>query len=414
MRLFLRLFKESVLFALNALVVNKLRTFLSLLGVTIGIFAIISVFTMVDSMKSSISDSIASLGENVVFVQKWPWSFGSEYPWWKYIQRPVPSMHELAEIQKRCESAEAACFRFSVNRTVGYGNTSIENVGIVCASHDFDRVRNFELGRGRYFTDNESMSGRAVVILGATIAEGLFGNISPIGKNVKIIGRSFNVVGVFEREGESMIGNTTDDMMLVPVNFARSLIDIKSNRLESSIMVKAKEGVVNAQLIDELTGIMRSIRRLRPKEGDDFALNETSLLANGFEELFGVVNGAGWIIGIFSILVGGFGIANIMFVSVRERTNIIGIQKALGAKNSFILFQFLSEAITLCLIGGLAGLLIILLGTIVLSSVTDFDIVLTFSNVLWGLGISASIGLISGIIPAWSASRLDPVEAIRK
>lgn len=413
MRIFLRLFKESVMFAMNALVVNRLRTFLSLLGVTIGIFAIISVLTMVDSMKIAIHDSIESLGNDVVFIQKWPWNFGSEYPWWKYISRPVPAYRELAEISERCESAEAAVFMFSVNQTVEMGSSSMENASVIAASHAYARVRNFELQNGRYFTEVESNSGSPVALIGANVALGLFWPANPIGKEIMIMNRKLRVIGVFMAEGESMIGNSLDNVVLIPVNYVRNIIDLRSQRLDPLIMVKAKEGVGNRQLKDELTGILRAIRKLRPMEDDNFALNETSLLSNGFESLFGAVSWGGFIIGLFSILVGGFGVANIMFVSVKERTPIIGVQKSLGAKNSFILFQFLSEAVILCIVGGVAGLVIIYLGTIIISAAADMEIVLTWHNILLGLGIATSIGLVSGIIPSLSASRLDPVEAIR-
>jgi len=166
-------------------------------------------------------------------------------------------------------------------------------------------------------------------------------------------------------------------------------------------------------MIDDLTGVMRAIRRLPPMADSNFALNETSLLSEGFDGLFAIINMAGWIIGGFSILVGGFGIANIMFVSVRERTSIIGIQKALGAKNYFILWQFLFEAVMLSLMGGAVGLLLVFTGTAIVSSVFDIDFLLSASNILLGINVSAIIGLVSGFLPAWSAARLDPVVAIR-
>ena len=356
--LFLGLFRESILFAINALVVNKLRTFLSLLGITIGIFAIITVFTIVDSLEQNLRKSVQSLGNDVVFVEKWPWTFGENYPWWKYMNRPEAEYNELDEILRKCNGAQAAAFVASTQITIKYKSSSIENVTIICASHQYDKVKNFEIAEGRYFADIESSAGRPVAIIGDVLAKTLFPNQSPLGQSIKVNGAKVGVIGVFKKEGESILGGSSDTQILVPINYARSLIDIHSENLNPQIMVRAKPGVSNDDLIDELTGLMRSIRRLKPLAEDDFALNQTSLISNQFDSLFGIIGLAGWFIGGFSILVGGFGIANIMFVSVKERTNIIGIQKSLGAKNYFILLQFLFESVFLSLIGGIIGLLL--------------------------------------------------------
>jgi putative ABC transport system permease protein len=410
----LTLLKESIVFAWLALVANKLRTFLSLLGITIGIFAIITVFTIVDSLERNIRGSVQSLGDNVVFVMKWPWTFGPDYPWWKYINRPVPVYSELAEVQRKSKSAEAMGFRIGARKILKQKNNTIENALVSGWSYGYGQVKSFDIVEGRYFREDEAEGGYNVVILGNAIAEGLFPNNEyPIGKTIKVAGRNCKVIGLFKKEGESMLGNTMDNQAVVPYNFARLLMDVKSENSDPFIAVKAKPGVTNAQLKDELTGIMRSIRGLKPLADDDFALNETNLLSKNFDSLFDIVGIAGAIIGGFSILVGGFGIANIMFVSVRERTNLIGIQKSLGAKNYFILSQFLFEAVFLSLIGGVIGLLLIYGLTLLAAGSIDMEITLTRSNIILGLTISVLIGIISGFIPAYGASQLDPVEAIR-
>jgi putative ABC transport system permease protein len=414
MMLYIKLLTESILFAVHALVANKLRTFLSLLGITIGIFSIISVFTLVDSLENKIRDSISSMGDNVVYVGKWPWTFGTDYPWWKYFQRPLPSLQEMEEIGRRSNLTEATAFHININGvTVGHGNSNIENVEIHAASHDYIKIKTLDFEDGRYFTDAESAGGRPVAVIGANIATSLFGRLNPIGKYIKIRGLKLEVIGVLKLMGESMIEQSMDNYVFIPLNYARNYVDVRDESTSPFIMVQAKPGVTNDELKDELTGVMRSLRKLKPIEEDNFALNEASLIANSFSPLFGILNIAGGIIGFFSIVVGGFGIANIMFVSVKERTNIIGIQKSLGAKNSFILFQFLSESIILCLIGGGIGLGVIFVGTLLINLVADMGIMLSLKNISIGLGISATIGLISGIVPAWVASRLDPVEAIR-
>ena len=411
--IFLRLFGESIGFAWSALVTNKLRSFLSLLGITVGIFAIISVFTMTDSLESKLRDSVKSLGDNVIYVQKWPWTFGPDYPWWKYIQRPVPSINELGLVERNSLKGEAFAFEVTAKGTAKYRSNSVENSDLICVSREYDKIRSFEIREGRYFSENESSSGRAVCIIGNTIADGLFGVEYPIGKEIKVRGSKLMVIGVLKKEGESMIGNNVDTQVLIPINYARNLIDLRSDRFDPVILVKAKAGVTNDELIAELMGVMRGIRKLKPIADDDFALNQTSMISGQIGDLFNVVGIAGWIIGGFSILVGGFGIANIMFVSVKERTNLIGIQKSLGAKNYFVLLQFLFESVMLSVIGGIIGLILIYVGTFIVSSLMDMEINLTQSNIILGLTISALIGVVSGFVPAYNGSQLDPVEAIR-
>lgn len=411
--LFLKLFSESFRFAIHALSVNKLRTILSLLGITIGIFAIISVFTVVDSLEKNVRSDVAKLGDEVIYVQKWPWSGGGSYPWWKYFRRPVPLKSEMDKLQKRLKNAEAVAFTMNVNKNLYYRSNSVEGANITGSAHDYDKIVNFDLSAGRYFTNAESASGKNIVILGADIAEGLFPAENPLGKEVKLMGRRLRVIGVFTKMGKSMIGNSQDEIALVPLNFAEKLFDIRSESVQGYIMVKGKPGIPMAQLKDEVRGEMRSIRRLKPRADDDFALNEVSMLSAGMEATFSTLGIAGWIIGGFSILVGGFGIANIMFVSVKERTNQIGIQKSLGAKRYFILLQFLFESVVLCLLGGLAGLLLVYILISLAESGLNMGLGLSTGNVITGIIVSLIIGLISGSVPAYSASRLDPVEAIR-
>ena len=415
LRIFLKLSGESIAFALHALRANMLRTVLSLLGISIGIFAIISVFTVVDAMEKNVRTSVESLGDKTIYVQKWPWAFGGDYPWWKYWQRPLPSVKEMHQLAARSKSIEVFTFEAYLNgKTVKYLNNSAENVTVALVSHDFDKVKSFELSAGRYLTEIESNSGRAVGIIGSNVANGLFGNANnALGKVFEVMGRKVEVIGVFKEEGKSLLETEMDNTVVLPLNFGRNFVNIRSDRIDAFITANVKEGVSIQFANDELKSIMRSIRRLRPVEDDNFALNQSSLLSNNISNIFSSLNVAGAIIGGFSILVGGFGIANIMFVSVKERTSQIGIQKSLGAKNYFILMQFLFEAIVLCLIGGVIGLSIIYFLAIFVSHAFDYPLSLTGHNIMLGLFISALIGLVSGFIPAYSASQLDPVEAIR-
>ena len=413
MKVFLKLLRESYLFAIHEIVMNKVRTMLSFLGITIGIFSIISVFTIFDSMESSIRDNINSLGNDVLFVQKWPWAMGSDYPWWKYMNRPEASMTDLKEIQRRSQTSQASTYMAGAGGTIKYRDKSIKDANVFMVSDDYDKVMPVDIAEGRFISPVEFNSGKPVVVIGSLIVANLLGTTdeAAIGKKIKIFGLNVEVIGVMKKEGDNIFGNSSDDQLIVPVNFARNHIDMRW--VGGAIIVKAKPGVTLDEMKDELSGVMRSVRKLKPKAEDNFAINQTDIISKNFDQLFGVIALVGWIIGGFSLLVGGFGIANIMFVSVKERTRIIGIQKSLGAKKYFILLQFLFEAVFLSLFGGIIGLIIVYILTIVVSKAFDFGLVLTSQNILLGISVSAFIGFVSGMIPAWSASRLDPVEAMR-
>jgi len=412
--LILRLIVESFRFAYNSLVVNQLRTFLSLLGITIGIFCIISVFTIIDSLERTIRDSMSKLGSNVIYIQKWPWTpppGESEYPWWKYLNRPIPTLLETQEIIRRSGLSQYAVYNYAINRTIQSGSNKAENVEILASSNGLIETWSLKISNGRPLTEQEINSGSSFAMLGAGIAEQLFPSVSPVGKSIKVQGFTIFVVGVFEKMGSDIFGTSMDKRVLIPVKFAARMIDPRLD-MQQSIIVKGKADVPASRLSEELEGIMRSIRRIKPSAENDFALNEVSLISGQLDSLFKVFNIAGWIIGGFAIIVGGFGIANIMFVSVKERTKIIGLQKALGAKSKFILLEFLFEASVLSLIGGAIGLLIIYALTFVVSKAFDFNLVLTVGNIITGLMISIVIGLVAGLVPARTAAHLDPVTAM--
>jgi putative ABC transport system permease protein len=411
--IYIRLILESLSFALTSLWANKLRTFLSLLGITIGIFAIISVFSVIDSLRNSISDSIESLGDDVVYVQKWPWEMGnSEFPWWKYINRPLPTVKEYNKLEKRMRKAESVAFTASSRGTIQYMSKTIESAAIEGTSHTFSEVRSFDLKEGRYFTFKESNYGQRVAIIGSTVAETLFKDKSPIDKEIKVDKQKVHVIGVFEKEGTDMFNKSLDNAVLIPVNFMKTWLDIKKQNFQPQIIVKKHDNYSTAELKDEIRRNMRKIRGIKPKDEDNFALNQTSMITKGFEQIFGVIDWAGIIIGGFSILVGAFGIANIMFVSVKERTKLIGIQKSLGAKSYFIMFQFIFESIFLSFLGGILGLILVWILIYFANQMVDMEFALDMTNIIRGVLISFIVGLFAGYIPAKTASRLNPVVAI--
>ncbi|NCF57093.1 MAG: FtsX-like permease family protein [Bacteroidetes bacterium] len=411
-RLFTQSF-EALRFAWIALVGNRLRTFLSLLGITIGILAIISVYAIVDSLEKSIRNSVEGLGSDVVYVQKWPWGGGGEeYAWWKYFQRKDVDYDDFMQLTARgVASASDIVLLNGSNGTITHDNSNVENAQIRGVSHGYARLNALDISAGRYFSTLESRNGRSICLLGADIADALFLNEDPVGKKVKAFGREYLVLGVIKRQGASLVGENSDEMMMVP---AVNLIRIIGKRSEgSAIQIKVKKGLELAALKEDIRMQMRAIRRLRPRADDDFSLNDSSTLSSGLDSMCSVIGALGTVIGGFSILVGGFGIANIMFVSVRERTGQIGIQKALGATKYFVLSQFLFESIMLSLVGGVAGILLVALLMWLGSMATGFALVLSTANVITGLLISVAIGIIAGIAPAIVAANMEPVDAIR-
>jgi len=410
--LIIRLIRESYLFAIYSLLANKLQTILSLLGITIGIFMVIFVFTITDSFETSVRSSVSDLGNNVIYIQKRPWVYDQDTPWWKFSQRPNPSIKDSRALQQRSALAQSVGMIVSGSKNLYFKGKEVSNTTFIGGSHEYQNLSSFDINQGRYFTSMESSSGKPVCILGSAIAEKTFKN-NPLNQQIKMMGRKITVIGVFKKEGESMMGGSHDNQVLMPLNFVRKIINIKSGYSNPTIIIKAKEGIEPLALKEEVRIILRSTHRLKPAADDDFAINEISTLNNVFDSFFAVLGKAGWFIGGLALLVGGFGIANIMFVSVHERTTQIGIQKALGAKNYFILLQFLFESVFLSLFGGIFGLLFVFLAILGIQYGFDFDASLSLKNVTTAISISLIIGLIAGLIPAYMASRLSPVEAIR-
>ncbi|MFN4027573.1 MAG: ABC transporter permease [Flavobacterium sp.] len=415
MLLYLRLLKESFAFAMNALRNNKLRTMLSLLGVTIGIFSIIAVLAAVDSLDQKIQNDLSTLDKNTIYLTSQ--SFGpTDVPRWKREQFPNVTFEEYQYMKTAMKNVENSCFQyFTVSQNITYESRTSEAVNMVAVTAEFVDIQRLEFSEGRFFNESESYSGKQVVVLGYDIAQNLFDGFNPIGKTVRMYGQKFTVIGVTKKKGSSGIdiGGGDDTSAFFPATFLRRIYGDNNPQVLPVIVIKPEKGTDIEALKSDIAQKLRNFRGVKQGDIDNFFINILSGLTDMIDGLLGSLRVGGIIISIFSFLVGGFGIANIMFVSVKERTNLIGIQKSLGAKNKFILFQFLFEAIILCLIGGAIGLLIVWLLAMLLTNILEFEFVLSFSNVLIGTSLSIIVGLISGILPAISASKLDPVEAIR-
>ncbi|MGS2725077.1 ABC transporter permease [Psychroserpens sp. BH13MA-6] len=413
MLVYLRLFKESFSFAINALRNNKLRTFLSLLGITIGIFSIIAVLAAVDSLDRSIKDQLSGLDKNTMYLTKY--SFGpTDVPRWQRDNFPQAEHDDFEFIQRNVPDIDAIAYViFGGNENLKYEGNTVTGVNITPVSNGIYDIENFKVEQGRFYTESESISGANVIVLGSDTAKNLFDDLNPIGKTIRGFGRKLTVIGVLKKMG-SGLGDSPDERAYVPANFVRRFRNGGVEGLPGAVIIKPEKGVDIGAFESVLKQKYRAYRGLKADEPDNFFVNKLSGLTDFVDGIIGFLNGAGWVISAFSLLVGGFGIANIMFVSVRERTNLIGIQKSLGAKNKFILFQFLFEAIILSVLGGLIGIIMVwLISLAATAMVDDFEFILSFGNIFLGFGLSTFIGLISGLVPAFSASRLDPVEAIR-
>ena len=417
MKLFLRLLKESFVFSFNALIANPVRTVLSLLGVTIGIFTIIAVLSTVDSLEKSIKDNLSFLGTDNLRVEKWPWDFNNpSYEWWKFFRRPEPTYREYEFLKENLINAEAVeilTSRGGVNVKFQNNSSVIDNLNGVVFENQF--FGDWEFSAGRFFTQNETLTGSNAAIIGHKIMEDLFKSPEfAIGKQLKIKGKSYTIIGVTKEQGESFgAGDSFDRQMFIPFNSFKKIYKVGKKGSNAVLRVKgngdADPGLINLEY--ELKGLLRAKRGIKPIEDDSFAINRPEYLASFVSAIFSTISIAGWVIGSFSILVGGFGIANIMFVSVKERVPIIGLQKSLGAKKYFILMQFLFESSFLSVFGGLFGIFFVFLMT--LPDLGTFDLVISFENVILGVTISSIIGILAGLLPAIFASNLDPVEAIR-
>lgn len=417
MKIYLKILYETLVQSKNQLVNNKLRTFLSLLGISIGIFSIVVVKTAVDSLEYNIKTSFAKLGTDIIYIDKMPWNENPQKNYWKYKRRPEISYRDFKAIKETVKSAKNVSFTVFVGgKTLKYKSSSVDGAYILCPTWEFGDMMKLEFDDGRYFTKNEYIAGKNKVLLGYNIAQELFQGINAIGKDVKIFGQKFKVIGVLAKEGDNIVNVMPfDNAIMINFNTARKYIDVKDKlRTGRLLSVQAMDENNLSKTEDEIIVAMRKVRGLKPMESNNFAINESSLFTKILDKVFGSINIAGFFIGIFALIVGIVSIANIMFVSVKERTKIIGIKKAIGAKRFVILLEFLLEAVILSLIGGIIGLILVFLVITIINNYVDFVMFLSVGNILYGVLWSIGVGIIAGIIPAYNASKLDPVVAIRK
>ncbi len=412
MRKSLNIIRNSLKLTFQELRVNKLRTALSLTGVAFGIFCIIGVLATVNSLERNIQDEVKSLGSNTIYIDRWDYSGGPDQPIWKFRARPVAKYEEAAMVKQRAVLLDDISFLMQTGSSISHKDDLLQSVSVYGIIEAQMIIQPLDFDRGRFFSPSEFNAGSNICLLGYTNAEQLFGNSDrAIGKQIDIKGKKVTVVGVIKKEGKNFIGWDYDNCVMLPYKFCKTIFDeTNSNPI---LIAKGKEGVTATALTDELKGIMRQIRRLSPTQEDNFSLNSVEAFSKAISQSFVMINVVGSIIGGISLVVGMFGIANIMFVTVRERTSVIGLKKAIGAKKSSILFEFLMEAAMLCIIGGAIGLFFVYILTLILSGPLNFPVYVSTPMLITTIIICITVGILAGIIPAAQAAKMDPVAAIR-
>jgi putative ABC transport system permease protein len=411
---YLEIIWASFKMALQEFRSNKLRTFLSLLGITFGIFCIISVLSTISSMQLAVNNDLKAFGNKTIYIDKWQYGGGPDFPWWKYIKRPVPKFDEVKILKLKVPDAAHISFSLNTNANVDYGDNSLTGVTYYGNTEDFDKIQQITIGAGRYFQQADFDRGTPYVVLGYRISERLFGKAERgVGRTVKLRdGRTAIVIGIIEKQGQSLLGGWDfDNSILLTHNFMKQLF--REENAQPVILAQAGTNISTAQLTDELRGAMRSIRKLSPTQEDNFALNDIDSLSKFFDPIFAGMNIGGWAIAALSLIVGMFGVANIMFVTVRERTSQIGLKKAIGAKRGVIMMEFLLESAFLCILGGMIGLVAVFVLTAIISGMIGFHVFVPLNIILLAVFICLFTGVSAGIIPAFIAARMDPVVAIR-
>ncbi len=411
---FARIFSNSIGQAFSELRANKLRSALSLLGITIGIFCIVAVLTVLESMQNNIRKEVASLGSDVLYVGRWPWTDDNGvYKWWEFMNRPSMTLAEFRAVKEGTSSVAAVALVFGSSiSSLHRGAEQVEGGAAYGVTSGFDQLQSIEVAQGRYLTASEIDGGVSAMVIGRKIYEALFpGNTAAIDEVLPFNGKRYHIVGVLKKEGQNAAGFDFDNAVIYP--YLSTTLDVRSLNYDPLLIIKAREGASVSDMEIEVSGALRRARKVPPGQPDNFSINQLKQISEKLNSLFGVINGVGWLIGGFSLIVGLFGIANIMFVTVKERTRFIGLKKAVGAQSIEILTEFLTEAVVLCLLGGIAGLMLVWVLALVMTKVADFPVALSLKNIFIGFGVSTLVGLLAGFVPARRAARMNPVVAIR-
>tara|TARA_B100001093_G_scaffold498915_1_gene547586 strand:+ start:45 stop:1253 length:1209 start_codon:yes stop_codon:yes gene_type:complete len=398
------LFFENLFISLSAVFTNKTRSILTALGIIIGVFSVTMMGTLISGLDKTFESSMSMLGRDILYISRYEW-FG-DMDWWEVRNRPRMRTEYVEKVKERSKYALAVAPVMQRGASLSYGEKETRTE-IFGTNEDYMKTITANIVEGRFFSQNEDRSGSRVTIIGFGIKEAFFGEKDPIGKYIKIDNEKFRVIGVLEKQGKFLGLFSTDKQAILPIG-AYNRVFSKRGWMRLSIKIpeeKVEEG------LDEIYSVMRHIRGLKPNQKNDFAINQTKAFEKNYNMLKIAIGGTGTFITLLSLIVGGIGVMNIMFVSVKERTREIGVRKAIGATKGMILGQFLMEAISICLIAGLLGLMISYAFSIFLNQV--FPSTLDIRLAGFSIFISILVGVISGIIPSYRAANLDPIDSLR-
>ena len=400
---------EGIRLSLFAIWSNKMRSTLTTFGIVIGIVMVTTMVTVIDGINRSFESSMSMLGQDVIFIQKWPWGFGGEYRWWDYVNRREMDVAYAGEIARRSQLATAVSAEVSRwNQNVSFEDKMAEGVQLEGVTQSYSITSSVEIADGRFFTEEEDHAARNVVVLGYDVAQALFEWRDPIGQRVRIGGRRFEVIGVLEQQGNFLGLQSFDNIAIIPIGTYRYM---HSLRRGIALRVKFENDEALQEGIYEIEGVMRQIRQLEPGQDNDFAINRLEMFEQQYRTMTGAIYGVGIFLTALSLFVGGIGVMNIMYVSVKERTGEIGIRKAVGARYREVLLQFLVESVVICAIGGIIGVMLSGLAVYIINQY--FVAHLGLQTVVLAFLITTVTGLIFGSLPAHRAAKSDPIESLR-
>ena len=384
---------------------NKLRSILAALGIIIGITAVTIMQTAIEGINQAFDKSIAAIGADVLYVQKFEW-FGKE-DWTYYMNRKDITNANFDYLKRNVQTAAAIAPSAGTGRSIKFGDLELDNVQVIGTSDEYQVTQGINMTEGRFYTKRESDGGYPVVVIGNDVKTALFPSISPMNQIIKVGTYSFKIIGVMEKQG-SLLGMSFDNRVIIPIE---KFFKIFGTKRSLTINVKVADVKNIDETKEEVAAVMRKARRIPIGGKDDFGINQQEAFKSTYEQLTSLIKLIGTLITGMSLIVGSIGIANIMFVTVKERTKEIGIRKAIGAKKRTILLQFLIESVTICLLGGVIGLFISIPISLAINAFLPTAIPVWI--VLMSLIISVVFGVLAGFFPAWGAAKMDPVDSLR-